>query len=88
MERETVIQLPEKKQKKSLFCFFTNIFRSKKVSTPDGKPCACYILIHCSTPNEKDGSMEVEMTYEGDKFLASYLIKNAQELLDEQLNNS
>jgi hypothetical protein len=42
----------------------------------------CYVLIACGEPSE-NGEMEVEMTYEGDKALASYLLQSAQGLLEE-----
>ncbi|MCH9613220.1 MAG: hypothetical protein SP1CHLAM54_02180 [Chlamydiia bacterium] len=29
--------------------------------------------------------MEVEMTYDGDKYLASYLVQSAMQLLEEQM---
>lgn len=41
----------------------------------------CYVLIKCKQPNEK-GDMQVEMTYEGDPILASYLIETAQGMID------
>lgn len=41
----------------------------------------CYVLITCTEPNDS-GDMHVEMTYEGDKCLASYLIQSAQGMLD------
>lgn len=44
---------------------------------------ACYILITCDTPSI-DGHMHVEMTYEGDPALASYLLQGAQGMMDEQ----
>ncbi len=47
----------------------------------DGKTI-CYVLLTCSEPNEA-GSMEVEMNYEGERWLASYLIKSAQGALDD-----
>ncbi len=37
---------------------------------------ACYVLITCGAPSES-GQMQVEMTYEGDKVLASYLLESA-----------
>jgi hypothetical protein len=40
----------------------------------------CYVLIKCKEPNEK-GDMQVEMTYEGDPVLASYLIETAQGMI-------
>lgn len=43
----------------------------------------CYVLIACGEPSE-NGDMEVEMMYEGDRSLASYLIESAQGLLEEQ----
>jgi hypothetical protein len=44
---------------------------------------ACYVLITCSKPS-KDGKMEVELTYDGDLDLASYLVHSAQGYLDDQ----
>lgn len=44
---------------------------------------ACYILITCNKPNV-DGKMHVEMTYEGDPGLASYLLENAQGFFDQE----
>jgi hypothetical protein len=41
----------------------------------------CYVLIKCKEPNEK-GDMQVEMTYEGDPVLASYLIETAQGMIN------
>jgi hypothetical protein len=43
---------------------------------------ACYILITCGKP-APDGKMSVEMTYEGDPTLASYLLENAQGFMDQ-----
>lgn len=37
---------------------------------------SCYVLLTCSEPNE-NGDMQVEMSYEGDEDLASYLLENA-----------
>lgn len=42
---------------------------------------ACYVLITCGEPTE-DGKMEVEMIYEGDVFLAAYLIERAQDFIE------
>lgn len=61
----------------------------KKGGTPSGESLSskdkmiCYVLISCYEPNE-EGHMNVEMTYEGDKILASYLIKSAQGMLDKE----
>lgn len=43
----------------------------------------CYVLLTCSEA-AADGSMEVEMKYEGDKWLAAYLIHSAQGILEEE----
>jgi hypothetical protein len=42
---------------------------------------ACYVLITCNEPS-KDGKMNVEMSYEGDEVLASYLVENAMQVFD------
>ena len=42
---------------------------------------ACYVLITCSAPSP-DGKMEVEMSYEGDEILASFLVDNASQIFD------
>lgn len=41
-----------------------------------------YVLITCKHA-ERSGSMEVEMTYEGDVALASYLVEGARGQLDD-----
>jgi hypothetical protein len=43
---------------------------------------ACYVLITCGQPSA-DGKMAVEMTYEGDPTLASFLLANAQGFIDQ-----
>lgn len=52
-----------------------------------GKDNACYVLITCGEPAE-DGKMQVEMTYEGDRSLAAFLIESAQDIIDHQENMS
>ena len=47
----------------------------------------CYVLITCSEPTE-DGSVEVEMQYDGDQVLAAYLIKSAQGVLEGEKNGT
>lgn len=42
---------------------------------------AGYVLITCSEPSS-EGNMEIEMSYDGDEVLASYLIDSAQEFFD------
>jgi len=43
------------------------------------------VLITCSEPS-KEGKMEVEMSYEGDESLASFLVDNASQVFDERLS--
>lgn len=45
----------------------------------------CYVLITCDEPDEK-GHMNVNMTYEGEASLASYLVRGADEYFDEYMN--
>jgi hypothetical protein len=44
---------------------------------------ACYVLLTCSDPS-KDGNMQVDMAYDGDEVLASYLLENAILVLQER----
>lgn len=44
---------------------------------------ACRILITCTEPTG-DGKMDVEMTYEGDSTLASYLLERAQSYIEQE----
>jgi hypothetical protein len=44
---------------------------------------ACFILITCKEPS-LEGKMQVEMSYEGDSNLASYLVDNAQEFFSQE----
>lgn len=46
-----------------------------------GKRHACYVLITCETPSS-GGDMQVEMSYEGDPALASFLLQGAQNHID------
>jgi len=60
----------------------------KKSTVSDENECS--ILITCKKPT-KDGNMSVELTYEGDPLLASYLLDSAQgaiELEDDLLASS
>ena len=43
----------------------------------------CYVLLTCSEPDEF-GSMEVEMKYEGERWLAAYLVNSAQGVLEDE----
>ena len=58
----------------------TRVKKSKIVNLKEDQ--ACYILITCGKP-AADGKMSVEMTYEGDPTLASYLLENAQGFIDQ-----
>jgi hypothetical protein len=49
--------------------------------------CACYILITCSKPSE-DGKMDVELEFDGDEDLASFLIENAGQVFEERLRET
>jgi hypothetical protein len=44
----------------------------------------CYVLISCEEPNSK-GEMEVEMTFDGDLYLAGYLTESAKQMLEEKM---
>lgn len=44
---------------------------------------SCYVLITCGKPTEK-GEMQVEMTYEGDASMVSYLLCGAQQIFDHE----
>jgi hypothetical protein len=44
---------------------------------------ACQISIRCSQPGA-DGQMKVSLEYTGDVLLASYLINQAQEIIEEE----
>jgi hypothetical protein len=44
---------------------------------------AGYVLVTCSPPNRK-GKMEVEVSYDGDIDLASYLVDGAQGYLENE----
>lgn len=55
----------------------------KTVAEQRSKKTVCYVLITCQQPTD-DGDMQVEMSYEGDAALASYLLHGAQMAIDEQ----
>lgn len=48
------------------------------------KKHSCYILITCDEPSD-GGEMSVEMSYEGDAILASFLLQNAQNVVDNDV---
>ncbi len=47
----------------------------------------CYVLITC-TESDEDGVINVEMSYDGKKWLAAYLIKSAQGILEGEKNGT
>ena len=60
------------------------LFRSKagkRASHRSTAPLKGYILIKCYQP-KKNGEMQVEMNYEGDKHVIEYLLKSALNQLD------
>ncbi len=63
----------------------SEVFQDKLKHVINGKQKACVILITCEEPKE-DGNMQVEMVYEGEAYLASYLLDTAQTIFEEQFN--
>lgn len=61
--------------------------KPKRNKKSQDKDHACYVLITCGRPSE-DGNMQVEMTYEGDATLASYLLQGAQSIIDDEQDDS
>ena len=59
---------------------------SQEVNEILSKKNVCYVLVACSSPSN-DGEMKVEMTYEGDPVIASYLLESAQQNLEHQINS-
>jgi hypothetical protein len=45
----------------------------------------CCVLITCSEPSQY-GKMEVEMNFEGDEHLASFLVDSAAEVFEERFS--
>lgn len=60
-----------------------NKYSLENIKEALGENHACYVLITC-TPPTKEGKMHVDMSYEGDHCLASYLIDSAQSIIEEQ----
>ena len=54
----------------------------KQQIVPLAQEHACYIVIVCKNPSV-EGTMDVEMTYEGDPMLASYLLSRAQGFIED-----
>ena len=57
--------------------------KDKQIRDTLAKNHACYVLITCDEAKD-DGSMHVEMSYEGDTALASYLLQGAQTIIDQK----
>lgn len=57
---------------------------NKEIDKKLSKRPLCYVLVTCQEANA-DGNMQVEMTYEGDAALASYLLHGAQQAIEEQI---
>ncbi len=71
--------------KKNIIGLFNRLHPSKKdisaiLKKRNNGKTICYVLLTCGEPNE-EGVMEIEMTYEGDKEIVSYLIKNVHDTL-------
>lgn len=56
----------------------------RQIEKATKKNCACYVLITCTQPNA-EGKMEVEMDYQGDEALAAFLVENAGQVFDDQI---
>lgn len=72
--------------------FLKNSFSEKKYAREQikktlSKNHACYVLVTCSEPTE-EGKMEVELSYDGDESLVSYLLQSAQNVFDENTNST
>lgn len=48
------------------------------------KNLSSYVLITCEHPS-RHGDMQVEFSYQGDPALASYLLQDAQRLLEDEI---
>ena len=57
------------------------------IKTGQQKQPACKIVITCNEPTS-DGKMDVEMTYEGDPTLALFLLENAKDYFENQIDES
>jgi len=56
----------------------------EKIKNTIGNQCACFVLITCSAPSA-EGKMEVQMHFEGDESLASFLVENAAQVFDDRI---
>lgn len=55
---------------------------TEKIKASLKKKHACYVLITCNRPTA-NGKMHVNMSYEGDPYLASMMLENAQSIIAE-----
>ncbi len=58
----------------------------KSITNKLAKKYACYVLITCDEATD-NGEMQVKMTYEGDRALASYLLQGAHSYIDDEEND-
>ena len=64
----------------------SKIFKAEEeIKKALGDKCACYVLITCTEP-DAEGKMDVQMNYEGDESLAAFLVENAGQVFDDQMN--
>jgi hypothetical protein len=75
MMAKTVVKLESSKDSKE--------YSLDKIRKSLSENNACYVLITCKEPT-LEGKMDVEMSYEGDEVLASYLVDNAQQVFDDR----
>jgi hypothetical protein len=61
-----------------------NSREQKEIKESLARGHACYVLITCDEPTE-GGDMQVQMTYEGDANLASYLLQGAQTMIEDDV---
>lgn len=76
MSRRT-IPISIKKKKPNKLCL-------EQLRKELGSQCACYVLITCTEPSNQ-GSMDVEMHFEGDESLAAFLVQNATQVFEEKM---
>lgn len=65
----------------------TKEYSLSKIRNLLGENNDCYVLITCSAPKD-DGKMNVEMFYDGDEVLASYLVTQAEQILDSRIESN
>lgn len=75
---KSVVKINQAKKK-------SNEVSLEKIKKTLAEKHACYVLITCAEPT-REGQMEVEMTYEGDESLASFLVENASQVFEERIS--